>query len=203
MSQAAAEAKAAEMEAQLARLLSQTAERNVDLSAQKASSEAAAAEAQAAKAVAQMAAAEATRSLLSAESVAAAAVEALRLERSRAAGAEEELSRELSASMARMAQAESAQAEMARETRVGWLELGELREHAVLKSKQADTLMAELRSREEAARPAGGLSGLFGSGAGAGPVRSREKFERQLVLTQQLEQIILAKDQEILRLQRA
>ena len=52
------------------------------------------------------------------------------------------------------------------------------------------------RAREaELVKKFGEVKTIFG-----GPVRSKEKFERQLELTQELERLLLKKDQEITRL---
>ena len=77
-------------------------------------------------------------------------------------------------------------------------ELRELQQRAALKHKHASLREAELRSRQEALWPCGSpvealwpSSSFFGNGSST--VRSREKFEMQLKLTQELERVILQK----------
>jgi len=193
---AAAEAKAAELHVVMARSLAQQAERNVTFTADKARSGAQAAEASAARAVAEARAAEAAAAQAKAEAAAAEALASLEREREGAAAAAEAAAQQRTAALQRAADAEAARSALATEVKAGWQALRELQQRATLKHKHASLREAELRSREEALWPS---SGFFGNGSST--VRSREKFEMQLKLTQELERVILAKDHEIMRLQ--
>ena len=193
---AAAEAKAAELHVVMARSLAQQAGRNVTFTADKARSSQQAAEASAARAVAEARAAEAAAAQAKAEAAAAAALASLEREREGAAAAAEAAAQQRTAALQRAADAEAARSALATEVKAGWQALREHQQRATLKHKHASLREAELRSREEALWPS---SGFFGNGSST--VRSREKFEMQLKLTQELERVILAKDHEIMRLQ--
>ena len=86
--------------------------------------------------------------------------------------------RRLTAVLTRVVSAEERVAELERQLQA-----------AALREQQGRLREAELRAREAPA------SSYFG-----GTVRSKEKFERQLELTQELERLLLCKDQEIAKL---